>query len=468
MSVSQRSASRLNLLILNFLNRYGSYESDPKWEIRESKVGGLGVFATCDIDVGELVFIDSPVLLGPRCIPDCPLICVSCFRQNNLASCNRGCGLPVCCARCQDASAHQRECKLIRQYRSETLNDISSDLFENLTPIRSLLLHRDDREVVTSLIAHNRDQHGHEVTTLKSLGFQFKEDDEKFMRFVCCVLDANAFEVTLGRESMKSSLRGLYPLGSLANHSCVPNLVHTFNHRHQMVAKAAVFIPKDTELFHSYTRLIWGTTTRLYHLYKTKHFVCKCPRCQDPSEFGTYMSSILCKSCRGIVSPLNPYKSHGKWQCQDCKKVILGREVGELTTLLGAILRDIDQKDFKFMYYFLQGKLKTVVPEYNQVTVELKYKIIWHLGHKQGYTWEELTLDLLEFKESLCKDILLLLKKLRCGQNKIRALLLYELFCCIREKRNRSKATSRNPVLGVCKGGRSQSSRDYQRHGQLH
>ena len=40
------------------------------------------------------------------------------------------------------------------------------------------------------------------------------------------------------------------------------------------------------------------------------------------------------------------------------------------------------------MYKFLNGKLKTVVPEFNQVAVELKYKIIWVLGYQPGYKWE--------------------------------------------------------------------------------
>lgn len=124
-------------------------------------------------------------------------------------------------------------------------------------------------------------------------------------------------------------------MGSLANHSCIPNTLHVFNEKQQMVVKAAEFIPKNSELFHSYTRIIWGTTTRLYHLHKTKHFICKCARCKDPTEFGTYMGSVLCKICRGIVSPVNPEKAFAKWQCQDCKKFVTGHDVGELTALLG-------------------------------------------------------------------------------------------------------------------------------------
>lgn len=105
-----------------------------------------------------------------------------------------------------------------------------------------------------------------------------------------------------------------------------------------MVVKAAVFIPKNSEIFHCYTRLIWGTTTRLFHLRTTKHFTCKCDRCKDPTEFGTYMGSVLCKLCRGLVSPVNPYKAVSRWQCRDCKHIITGKEAGEVTSLLGKYL----------------------------------------------------------------------------------------------------------------------------------
>lgn len=238
------------------------------------------------------------------------------------------------------------------QIRSDLNHELQTQLFENLTPIRSLLLNEEDKEIVSCLIAHDRDKHGHEVEILKKhLQIQFKEFDEEFVKFVCCVMDANAFEVALRNETGQSSVRGelkmllktvfnlirvgLYPVASLANHSCTPNTSHVFNDRREMVVKAAVFIPKNSEIYHCYTRLIWGTTTRLFHLRKTKHFTCKCARCTDPTEFGTYMGSVLCKLCRGLVSPVNPYKAVSKWQCRDCKHIITGKEAGEVTSLLG-------------------------------------------------------------------------------------------------------------------------------------
>ncbi|XP_066256771.1 SET domain-containing protein SmydA-8-like isoform X2 [Euwallacea similis] len=442
----ERTNTGLNETIKAFLKRHHLLDGNsPGWEIRQSDTGGFGVFATRDFDVGEVVFKDFPVIIGPRCIQKCPRICVCCFSKENLRICTSGCGLELCSQSCQNSSSHHRECKTVRKYlelNANFLEQFNQELFENLTPIRSLFLDEIDKEVVSCLIAHDRDDHGREIDTLKEkLGFKFNELDEQFLKFVCCVMDANAFEVALGNERCQSSVRGLYPLSSLANHSCVPNISHVFNSKHEMVVKAAVFIPKNSELFHCYTRLIWGSTIRLFHLHKTKHFVCKCPRCKDPTEFGTFVNSILCKLCGGPVCPVNPYKAYANWQCQHCKNITTGLEIEPITTLLGSILKGVESSDFPFMYNLLNGKLKSVVPQYNQVAVELKWKIVWVLGHKPGYTWSELTLDQLKIKEDICIDLLNLLEKLQCGQCKMRGLLLYELFCCKREGINRLNGT---------------------------
>ncbi|KAJ8918187.1 hypothetical protein NQ315_014053 [Exocentrus adspersus] len=225
-----------------------------------------------------------------------------------------------------------------------------------------------------------------------------------------------------------SVILGLYPLGSLANHRCFPNTSHVFDESQRMVVRAAVFIQKDTEIFHSYSRIIWGTTVRLYHLMNTKHFMCRCERCRDPTEFHTYMSAVNCTRCKGNVIPINPLSSGSQWECETCRQVVLGKEVGKIMSLLGSVLKGFDNKDFHIMYKFLTGKLAGMVPENNQIAVELKYKIVWILGYEEGFTWKELSIEHLLTKQRFCKDILSLLEELRTGQCKIRGLLLYEMY----------------------------------------
>ena len=59
-----------------------------------------------------------------------------------------------------------------------------------------------------------------------------------------------------------------------------------------------------------YSDPMWATANRQNHLYETKYFHCKCPRCTDPSELGTEFSSLKCPTCtidrHGYLTPIDP------------------------------------------------------------------------------------------------------------------------------------------------------------------
>ncbi|KAJ8935853.1 hypothetical protein NQ318_016872 [Aromia moschata] len=218
--------------------------------------------------------------------------------------------------------------------------------------------------------------------------------------------------------------------------------MHVYDDKRRMVVRASVFIPKGCEIFHSYTRIIWGTPVRLYKLLKTKHFFCKCARCCDPTEFGTYMSSIYCKKCKGKVIPVNPLKMECDWTCEDCKNVMAGAQVGEFMMILGSALKSCDNDGVPEVLKFLNGKLLNLVPETNQIVVEIKSKALWTLGHSEGFTWKELPTELLYVKKKFCEDIVSLLEKLRTGMCKMRGLVLFELYECSQELNSRVEKPS--------------------------
>ncbi|XP_064213006.1 SET domain-containing protein SmydA-8 [Tribolium castaneum] len=435
----QRNIETITQTIHKYLERKSLAIEDAPWEIKKSELGGFGVFATRAIEVGELIFKDFPVILGPRAAPTCPLSCVSCYSRRDLRLCGKKCGLLVCSEKCEKSLGHQKECKVVRQWQSKPISeDLSVQLVRVLSPIRSLLLGEEDKSVVKCLKAHKSDQHGFEVDVMKdALALNVKEDEEKFMRFVCSVMDSNAFEVLVGFEDNQASVKGLYPLGSLANHSCCPNTCHVFDDKQHMVVRASKFIPQGSEIFHSYSRLIWSTSARRFHLYRTKHFLCKCQRCEDPTEFGSYIGSILCKVCKtGKVIPTNSLQTD-KWQCEVCGSLIKKEEVANITFVLGSALNSFDDDDVAVMLRLLHQKLPNLVPENNQTVVELKYKLIWILGHQQGFAWNDLSDEYLSLKVNFCRDLLALLELLRLGQCKMRGLLLYELYSCYNEQNNR-------------------------------
>lgn len=357
------------------------------WDLGDSPLGGVGVFATKNIKAGELIFEDFPVVLGPRAVITTTVTCVVCYGGGDLQACSRGCGLPVCGIKCAESKEHLKECAVILSWRgNRKLDQWDSKLLECSTPIRSLLLNDFQKDLVSSLQAHKSKQHGFEVDNLKKM-FDIAPQDEDFMRLVCSVLDANAFEVSASNETCTSSLRGIYPLASLTNHNCVPNATHVFDGNQRMIVRAAVDIQKGEEIFHSYTRLAWGTVTRRFHLLRTKHFLCSCPRCLDPSEYGTHMSAILCKQCGDFVLPKISANIKNDWECKSCKTIVESERIAIVLSVLGSLVDGCRKDSVDDMAECLKLKFPRIIPSCNEIAIELKLRIVWILGWKKNYFW---------------------------------------------------------------------------------
>lgn len=110
---------------------------------------------------------------------------------------------------------------------------------------------------------------------------QLEEEDEQIMTITSQIMDANCFETIINRDNKVISLKGLYPVASFMNHCCVPNTMHNFNEKLQMIVKASLPIYKGQEITTTYTHSIWSTSLRQNHLLTSKQFICTCNRCCD-------------------------------------------------------------------------------------------------------------------------------------------------------------------------------------------
>ena len=160
---------------------------------------------------------------------------------------------------------------------------------------------------------------------------------------VCGILDSNAFE-SKTYEGLES--RALFPLSAMANSSCLPNMTHVTRRDRKMVMVATRDIMKGQELLICYTgirypsvyisnifikKIRWGKMTRQKHLLLTKNFLCRCQRCLDPTECGTYISSIKCTQCQGnVIQNIQtaPDQQDLGWFCQDCGVEVEHKKVG--------------------------------------------------------------------------------------------------------------------------------------------
>lgn len=173
------------------------------------------------------------------------------------------------------------------------------------------------------------------------------------MRHTCGVFNTNSFEVMVVRgKDRATSLRGLYPIGALQNHCCVPNTRHHFDDRQRLHVSAALPIAAGEELTMSYTDLLWNTWCRRRFLRITKHFSCNCRRCSDPSvgipssgaiailssafhcvslqEFGSRLGALLCarNDCSGRLLPRDPVRyNESSWTCDKCRTSVKRRQV---------------------------------------------------------------------------------------------------------------------------------------------
>lgn len=95
---------------------------------------------------------------------------------------------------------------------------------------------------------------------------------------------ANAHEIRFNDDyNVESYLRGLYPMASIMNHSCIPNTRRKIDSAYRMIIKATKTIAAGDELTSAYTSLFLATPARRNFLMTTKKFTCKCARCQDPT-----------------------------------------------------------------------------------------------------------------------------------------------------------------------------------------
>jgi SET and MYND domain-containing protein len=127
---------------------------------------------------------------------------------------------------------------------------------------------------------------------------------------------------------------GLFPLGSIFNHSCLPNCTYT-NEGPQLVFRLLRPVREGEELCVNYTELYAARDERRAELHATKSFECRCRRCtQSPASeeeaslisAEPMVSAMLCdqtKGCPGLLHQCDLLTDRlgdrsAKWECSVC------------------------------------------------------------------------------------------------------------------------------------------------------
>ncbi|XP_011167732.2 SET domain-containing protein SmydA-8 [Solenopsis invicta] len=405
------------------------------WIVDRSPLGGRGLFATRDIQAGELIFTDVPLLMGPRCYNKHLPMCVVCYKNNcPLFPCDYGCGLPICSAECENSAMHvQGECQFLREWAPTCGSTWSKDLLLVVVLIRGLALSEEQRTLLYAFECHANLNRNYEIDLLKrNVANLPSEEQMKLMQRVCDVFNTNSFEVVVPSRGNDHtmSLRGLYPMGALQNHCCVPNSRHHFDDQQRLHVSAALPIAAGEEITMSYTDLLWDTSTRRQFLRITKRFSCNCNRCSDPLEFGSRLSALLCAKdeCLGHLLPRNPLNYESSWICDKCQTSVNHRQIECIHSGLNTFVSNVMYKTPREIQRFTEAILPKLVPAINYIMLDIKYCIISYFGRVPDLKWEDLTDVELRIKRTYCDDILSALDALGSGDSIKKGLVLYELY----------------------------------------
>ncbi|XP_069957592.1 uncharacterized protein [Cherax quadricarinatus] len=397
-------------------------------EIQWSPPYGRYLVAARDIDAGEVILREKPLLIVPR-INSEPT-CLACMKPlgKDWEGCNL-CGGPLCSPHCAGTYHGKKECILICRIgikNSQNIESCIKQLNILLGPLRVLLMFQESPETTElffALQSHEKERRKmhisrfveeHVVRAMETLlGL---EVDSGVVHRVCGVLDTNAFELSLDQCRQG---RAIFILSSMMNHSCLSNAQRWYSEGN-MVVRASVDISKGTPLFISYTQSLWGTRARRAHLSVSKMFLCKCKRCLDSTELGSHMSSIPCRECQGLVVP--PDDSCSYWTCTLCGKRIDANATESLVRA-GAIAMNHLPKDDTAGATLILEHLKRQLGDNHYIVAQIKYAVVQAIINRplKDVTSRDLTRVV-----TLTKELITLATIIEPGITRFRGLLLLE------------------------------------------
>ena len=234
------------------------------------------------------------------------------------------CQWPLCSPECGAEVAHRQECAIFREAGLQPAQE-THFIYSLLSVLRVLLLKEDDAawSRVSGLMDHwdlfSRDQRL--VEGLRKLT-AFMQNQlglawvlEKDVQHCYGVMKTNA----MGFEPRGGEGQALYPLASIMSHSCAANLELVGELGMTVAFRAKRKIVKGEELTIRYCSFLQPRYKIQEQVLRDWHFSCACTRCSDPSELGSYFSSLQC-SCGGFFCSQVPGGDRRRGGGQDARK----------------------------------------------------------------------------------------------------------------------------------------------------
>jgi len=433
----------------------GSHKDECKtmkklpYRVERSETMGRYLVATKDIDEGELILNESPMVVGPRQLTK--PICLGCHKEitptTPFIKCIR-CNWPVCSKKCQDSPQHDAECRATKaagsRIKVEHFGQINM-MYACITVLRALALQDGPKKIWEDYTKFDSHLQERIKTPIYS-----KVNKEKVVFFIhqylniqrysdleileaCGKLDTNCFEI----KQNGLNLRAMYRTACIMSHHCKPNTRHTFDPDNSINLYSTRKIKSGEIISATYTNSLWSTMARRDHLKMSKCFWCNCSRCSDPTEYESFVSSVKCSRCAGFsdqvqkddlqfLVPEDPLDAESIWRCQKCTNIQKASQIKAGNMTISNELKELNRSKLSNMTNFLSKYENNLGPT-NHHIVEIKYAIVMMLGNRAPYLLENLTQQELELKEALATQLIDLADKIEPGSSRWRGQLLLEL-----------------------------------------
>ncbi|CAI6343887.1 unnamed protein product [Macrosiphum euphorbiae] len=430
-------------------------------KVAEDPTVGRYVAANVDLAAWQVALVERPLIRGPSQVtrPVC-LGCLKSITADSAVRCER-CGWPMCPdSNCSDDEWHKAECDwtVTRRKQKIEIKDFTNPhpSYQSITVIRCLYQKHNNPEVwakLTKLESHCASRRGgskyetDRIWIADHLRRFFKLDPtewpaDEILR-VCGIVQVNGHEVPLTDPPYVA----IYDAGSMLEHSCVPNCSKSFTRDgHLLIRTAAAAVESGGHLSISYTDVLWGTAQRLAHLADTKFFVCKCPRCSDPTELGTYFSGVKCatEDCMGYslpnVHPSTDDPFDVEWTCNFCSTVADPNQIELSLAHVGRDMAAMNRRDPKHCQMFLDHYVSAgdLHPNHYYFT-EVRLNLAQLYGQLEGQPLDTLSSEQLSHKRELCLKVLKVADALFPAECRIRGALMFELHAVMAEDARRSQ-----------------------------
>ncbi|XP_031622416.1 SET domain-containing protein SmydA-8-like isoform X2 [Contarinia nasturtii] len=452
----------------NFLYKKCALDTNEKF--------GRFVIAAQDIKAGELLLSELPIVCGPYW--DTKINCLNCYAPSD-TMCKK-CKVVPLCWNCHD-NHDAVECDTLEKL--DLPKTYLIDNFDVVTPLRVLLLFyryamlmmtttssatstttattnaptidtdlKYQIDEILSMESHMEqrrntwiwNEHAKNVLQpLRSINIDAKFQSfnapwtltDDFLQKICGILDVNTFEFRT-QHFEEFPVRGLFTQAALLAHDCIGNTLITVDNNKVLKVFASVDIKEGEIIYNNYTASLYGTEARQEHLTKGKYFECECRRCNDPTEFGTHLSSVKCQSCTmGYIIRMNCKTT---WKCLNCNTNVANEKI---QLILRDIRIEVQQMRPNIEHIdLLIAKYTKILHPNHYLLIEMKQKLAAVIRHMSASAYDiainAYTNDskisplenLLQRKIDLCKEFIPLLQILTPGISRLKAIALYEQF----------------------------------------